>query len=237
MPLSKIEIEATILAKGFEPVNIKTYKNLSSPILIRCEKGHEFFADMKSIRKDNFVCPSCIGMTATFELNSPDVPVKNGYRVVSIDQASHKVGISIFDNGGLSYFMLLELTGDFPVRLSKLYSYLTQVIIKGWKPDYLVFEDIQYQDNALTHKTLGMVLGVCVLAATLNEIEHTELVNKVWQSEFNIAGSSRIVQKTNVVKRVEEYYKIKVTDDVADSILMGKYACNKLSNRWAVKLF
>ena len=80
-------------------------------------------------------------------------------------------------------------------------------------------------------------MGVCILAAEQAQIEHTEILNKVWQSEFSIGGATRVVQKANVIKRVKEYYQIDVTDDVADAILMGQYAAKKLVHKWERILF
>lgn len=238
MALSKKEIEATIQAKGFEPVDISTYKNLSSMITVRCNKGHIFSTDMKSVRKDNFVCPSCVGESTSALLSNPTtVPEKKGFRIIAIDQASQKLGISIYDNGKLVYYHLVEVTGAVSARLQKIYKFMVEVVIRKWQPNYLVFEDIQYQNNAMTHKILGMVMGIVILAAEQAQIEHTEVLNKVWQSEFNITGSTRIAQKANVIKRVKEYYKIDVTDDVADAILMGNYASKKLAHRWERVLF
>lgn len=237
MALSKKEIEATIQAKGFEPVDISGYKNLSSMMQVRCHAGHIFHTDMKSVRKDNFVCPSCVGET-TSSLNADHVlPVKKGFRIIAIDQASQKLGISVYDDGKLVYYHLVEVTGTLSARLLKIYKFMKEVVISEWHPNYLVFEDIQYQDNALTHKTLGMVMGVCILATEQAQIEHTEIFNKVWQAEFNIGGSTRAVQKSNVIKRVKEYYNLDVTDDVADAILLGKFAAKKLSHRWERILF
>lgn len=236
--LSKKEIEATIQAKGFEPVDISGYKNLSSTIEVQCHNGHRFFTDMKSVRSDKFACPHCVGeSTSALSETHGVLPPKKGFRIIAIDQASQKLGISVYDDGKLVHYHLVEVTGSLSARLQKIYKFLKEVIITQWQPNYLVFEDIQYQDNAVTHKTLGMVMGICILAAEQAQIEHTEILNKVWQSEFSIGGSSRVVQKTNVMKRVEEYYGIQVSDDVADAILMGQYAARKLSHRWEKILF
>lgn len=239
MALSKKEIEATIQAKGFEPVDISGYKNLTSAIEVRCHAGHTFFTDMKSVRHDSFKCPSCVGETTSGLRDTPHgtIPSKSGFRIIAIDQASQKIGISVYDDGKLVYYHLVEVTGTLPIRLLKIYKFMMDVIIHQWQPNYLVFEDIQYQDNALTHKTLGMVMGIVILAAEQAQIEHTEVLNKVWQSEFNIGGATRASQKANVIKRVKEYYDIDVTDDIADAILMGNYAAKKLSHRWEKILF
>ena len=238
MPLSKKEIEATIQAKGFEPIDISGYKNLSSSIEVRCNKGHTFFTDMKSVRGDKFRCPYCVGEdTSALTETHGMLPEKKGFRIIAIDQASQKLGISVYDDGKLVYYHLVEVTGVLSARLQKIYKFMKEVIISQWQPNYLVFEDIQYQDNALTHKTLGMVMGVVILAAEQAQIEHTEILNKVWQSEFSIGGANRVSQKSNVIKRVKEYYNIDVTDDVADAILMGQYAARKLAHRWEKVLF
>lgn len=237
MALSRKEIEATILAKGFEPINISSYKNLSSLLEIKCPHNHTFFADMKSIRKDTFVCPQCVGDVSSNLNESHSLPPKSGYRIIALDQASHKIGVSVFDDGKLVYYHFVEVTGTLFTRLAKIYQFMTDVIIRQWTPNYLVFEDIQYQDNALTHKTLGMVLGIVILAAEQAKIEHSEVLNKVWQSEFNILGASRLAQKSDVVKRVKDYYGLEVSDDVADAILLGKYAAKKLSSKWEEVLF
>lgn len=238
MALSKKEIEATIQAKGFEPIDISGYKNLSSMVEVRCNKGHTFFTDMKSIRGDKFRCPHCVGEdTSALAETHGVLPIKKGFRIIAIDQASQKLGVSVYDDGKLVYYHLIEVTGTLAARLQKIYKFLREVIISQWQPNYLVFEDIQYQDNAQTHKILGMVMGICVLAAEQAQIEHTEVLNKVWQSEFSIGGATRVAQKSNVIKRVKEYYNLDVTDDVADAILMGQYAAKKLSHRWEKVLF
>lgn len=238
MALSRKEIEATILAKGFEPVDISGYKNLSSTIEVKCRNGHSFFTDMKSVRGDKFQCPNCVGQNVSSLSETQGIlPKKSGFRVIAVDQASQKIGISVFDEGKLVHYHFVEVTGLLPVRLHKIHKFMSEVVINQWQPNYLVFEDIQYQDNAVTHKTLGMVMGVCVLAAEQAQIEHTEILNKVWQSEFSIGGSTRSPQKANVIRRVKEYYGIDVTDDIADAILLGQYACKKLSHRWEKILF
>lgn len=239
MAIDRKTIEATILAKGFYPVDISTYKNLSSLIKIKCHEGHTILTDFKTIRKDNYKCPMCDGeLSSALDVHQGDLPAKNGYRIVAIDQASHKLGVSVFDNGRLVYYHYVQAEGVLDIRLVKIYRFLVETIIKQWQADYLVFEGVQYQNNnAETHKILSMVLGVCILAAEQYKIEHSTILNKVWQSEFNIPGATREVQKANVIKKVKEMYNIDVVDDIADAILLGKYAAMRLATRWEKVLF
>lgn len=76
-----------------------------------------------------------------------------------------------------------------------------------------------------------MILGICVLSAEINKIPHEEVLNKVWQYNFNIMGSNREQQKNNVIKKVKEIYNINVSDDTADAILLGLYATEKLKDK------
>ena len=48
--------------------------------------------------------------------------------------------------------------------------------------------------------------------------------NKVWQSKYMIAGKDRVTQKNNVIKKVKMLFGVDVSDDIADAILIGKYA-------------
>lgn len=107
---------------------------------------------------------------------------------------------------------------------------MNETVIPIWKPDFLVFEDIQYQKDKgiTTFKVLAQVLGVAKAAATLNKIPYTCVLNKTWQADFNIAGPTRAAQKHNVIERVRQYFNIEVSDDVGDAILIGRYMANRM---------
>ena len=231
--LNNEEITSLIAEKKFKVIDISQYKNLKSDILIECENGHRVQTNLETFRKPTFFCPSCLGnSTSDIQENIPEK--KPGvYRIIALDQASHKIGLSIYDDGKLVYYNLIEVVGDFEVRLGKIFKMLNETIIPFWKPDFLSFEDIQLQnDNVSTFKMLSMVLGICELAATLHGIPHTETLNTVWQQKFYIKGGRRDQQKKEVVKKVKEIYNIDVTDDIADAILLGNYTAAKLESKW-----
>ena len=71
---------------------------------------------------------------------------------------------------------------------------------------------------------------------TRKKVAHREVLNKVWQAKFMIAGKDRVSQKNNVIKKVEELFDIKVGDDTADAILIGKWAVGEI-NAEVKKLF
>ena len=106
-------------------------------------------------------------------------------------------------------------------------------VAEEWAADFVMFEDIQYQQQAgvVTFKILAEVLGVAIAAAEEAKLEYDVVFNKTWQADFNIAGSNRVAQKKNVIDRVKEYFGIDVTDDVGDAILIGRYAANRLHEK------
>ena len=84
---------------------------------------------------------------------------------------------------------------------------------------------------------MAELLGIVKMVLTKNKVKHECVLNKVWQAYFNIGGRDRISQKLMVVPRVEELFGIRVIDDIADAILIGKYGntlLNKVPNK---KLF
>lgn len=237
--LSNNEITNILLAKGYEPLDISSYQNKNTKITVKCSKGHLINVSLSDVERASFQCPKCIGEQYSESAATGVVPEKLGYRIVAFDQSSNNIGVSIYDNGRLVYFDWYRLEGELNVRLKKWYNLIRNKVADEWKADFIMFEDIQYQKEAgvTTFKTLAMVLGCGIAAATEAGIQHDKVLNKTWQSEFNIAGSNRISQKHNVVERVKEYFGIDVTDDVGDAILIGRYAANLLREHWNIKVF
>lgn len=200
-------------------MDASSYKNLSSFIEVECENGHQYVTSIERLRKTT-VCPEC---TKEIVKLSATPPPKKGYRIVALDQATNVAGISIFDDGNLVYASQRTFYGDLGVRYADFAAFLAYEVIKNWEPDELVFEDIQYQNNVVTFKTLSGLLGICIMLAETAKIPHTEIFNMTWQSEFYIQGKTRHQQKQNTIKKVKELFNLDVNDDIADSVLLGYY--------------
>lgn len=236
--LSELEITNIILAKGYKVIDISGYQNKDSRIMVQCPHGHYVSTSLSSLEKPAFKCPSCMGELKDAAASNESVPNKVGYRIIGFDQSSNKIGVSIYDNGKLVYYDLYQLNGELDERLMK-WSNLVKTAAKDWQADFIMFEDIQYQPQAgpLTFKTLAEVLGVGAATAEEMRVKHNQVLNKVWQSDFAIGGSTRAAQKANVIARVKEYFNLDVTDDVGDAILIGLYACDQLKFNWERKIF
>ena len=225
--LSKEEIAAEVEAKGFKLEDSSKYKNLDSEITVQCSKGHNIITNLKSFRHPSFECPFCA--SAEMHVVSPQiVPDKHGFRIIACDQATEKFGVSIWDDGKLVYYNVFNfIDGIVSKRLEKIDRFLDQVLIDTWKPDYIVFEDIQLEhNNVMTFKVLAQLLGVCEVEASKHNVDYAVVTPSTWRAGVGILGAAkdRATRKTAAINRVLSLTGANVTDDTAEAILIGKYA-------------
>ena len=221
--LSVEQIAAEVEAKGFTLVDATGYTNMNSRIVIKCEQGHLVETSFADFRKPSFTCPVC-DQSINF-INPHAVPAKNGaFRVIAFDQATERFGLSIFDDGKLVFYSLYTFSGDLVHRLTKIRKFIQEFVINSWEPDYIVMEDIQYQQNGiLTFKVLAMLLGVVQEICCEHNIDFEVVSPNVWRKYAGTCGKSRREEKLLSVATVKERYNIKVSDDVAEAILIGSY--------------
>ena len=121
--LELAQIEKELSDKNLHLVSAyEDYKSLNSPITVECTNGHQTITTLKTIRSANFTCSLCVGSaTKSDNLSTTEIPRKTGYRIIGFDNASHNMGVAIFDNGKLVYYNLLQFnTGTTLQRLNKI---------------------------------------------------------------------------------------------------------------------
>ena len=105
--LSRKEITDLLESKGFTATNIEEYKNLDTVMHLVCKNGHYIDASIKTVRNPNFKCLQCEGNTSSGSaIFNTEPPLKAGYRIVAIDNASNNAGVSVFDDGKLVFYHL-----------------------------------------------------------------------------------------------------------------------------------
>ena len=220
--LSHQQIADELFAQGYELVDDSNYTTLNSNIIIRCPQGHLIETSLANFRRPSFTCPVC-DKDIKF-VNPTIVPQKKGYRVIAFDQATENFGLSIFDDNQLVFYSLYTFSGDVVSRLTKIKKFITEIVLPLWQPDYVVMEDIQYQYGAvLTYKILAMLLGVIEVACNEANVKYEVVSPNVWRKYAGTAGKSRREEKMLSVAVVHEKYGVKVSDDVAEAILIGRY--------------
>ena len=220
--LSADSIALELATKGYKLIDASGYTNMNSVITVECEHGHQFETTLADFRLASFTCPVC-DKSVKF-VNPTAVPQKQGYRVIAFDQATERFGLSVFDDGKLVFFNLYTFDGKFNDRLHKIKKFVEEIVIKEWKPDFIVMEDIQYQYGAvLTFKILAMLLGVLEELCTEYGIEYEVVSPNVWRKYAGTCGKTRLQEKQLSVAMVKEKYGVRVNDDVAEAVLIGRY--------------
>lgn len=220
--LTHQQIADEVKKLGYTLISDEGYVNMQSRIKVECSKGHLIETCLADLRRPSFTCPAC-DQNVTF-INPKAVPAKNGaYRVIAFDQATEKFGLSIFDNGKLVYYNLYVFTGDLNNRLVKIDDFVRNIVLAHWYPDFIVMEDIQYQNGILTFKVLAMLLGVVQTVCATAKIPFEVVSPNVWRKYAGTNGKNRQEEKMLSVAAVKQKYDIKVSDDVAEAILIGRY--------------
>lgn len=220
--LTHQQIADEVFSRGYELVDASAYTNMNSRIVIKCPHGHLIEASLADLRRVSFTCPVC-DKDIKF-INPSAVPPKNGHRIIAFDQATERFGLSIYDGGKLVFYSLYTFSGDLINRIVKIKKFVQDIVIKEWKPDYIVMEDIQYQANGiLTFKVLAMLLGVLQELCSESNIEFEAVAPNVWRKYAGTNGKNRREEKMLSIAKVKEKFSVTVSDDVAEAILIGMY--------------
>lgn len=227
--LSTEQIKEELGKKGYELVSDEGYVNMNSFITMKCPHGHIFKATLADFRHPSFECPLCI---PNIEFKNPVEPPEKkegSFRVIGFDQATEKFGMSIWDDGKLVYYDLFIFKGLVINRIAQIRKFIKNFVIDKWKPDIIVMEDIQYQarqnGGLMTFKVLAQLLGVIEELCFESGIKYEVVSPNVWRKYAGTAGKNRKEEKMLSVAKVKERFSINVTDDVAESILIGSYGC------------
>lgn len=228
--LSHKQIAEEIFSRGYELVDDSNYTNMNSRITIKCPQGHLVETCLADFRKVSFTCPVC-DKDIIF-VNPRAVPEKKGFRIIAFDQATERFGLSIYEEGKLIFYSLYTFSGDLVHRLVKIKKFVQDIVLKEWKPDVIIMEDIQYQQNGiLTFKVLAMLLGILQELCSENNIEFEAVSPNVWRKYAGTNGKNRREEKILSIAKVKEKFGISVSDDVAEAILIGFYGVRTHSQK------
>lgn len=157
--------------------------------------------------------------------------------ILALDQSSRTTGYAIFKDNKLDIYGKFSFDDkDVGVRLSKIrYEIFTLIQIN--KPDYVVFEDIQLQNNVgnnvQTFKALAEVYGIISELLTSLEIPHSSVMSTSWKSTLHISGRTRPEQKKSAQEYVIKKYGVKPTQDECDAICIGEHYINSCMGAWS----
>lgn len=146
-------------------------------------------------------------------------------KCVSIDSSTNKTGMSLFVDGNLDYFGLIDLSNeklDANEKINEM-GHRIMHVLDIWKPDMVFVESTYFVSNADVVRKLAEVLGIIRGWTICNGAIYEEVKATAWRK---LIGMSQGKKKRSELKQmsmdfVKETYGIDVNDDVADSICIG----------------
>lgn len=145
-------------------------------------------------------------------------------KILVFDQATVKTGISVFTNNTLQRYDLIDLHKEkSDTKFYNMCSKICEIIISE-KPNYIVFEDVNFQTNAKTLILLAQLQGVIIGCCQLNHIEYTIYKPTSWRKLLGFKQGK--VERKELKQQAKDYVKNKygldVNDDIADAICIGE---------------
>ena len=225
-------------AEGWQLVS-DVYKNLKTPLDMKCPQGHDQQQTFDQWRKHK-ICDICMAGDP-YKVKKNKVPKKgtDTQRILGLDAATGITGYSIYDDKVLVGFGTFKTSSTLPAveRINQVKNWL-KAALKEWEPDFIGIENIQLQKygnrdtdvQVKTFQTLANLQGV-LLDVIFEACIDSELVrSSEWRSYcgINDGDTHRETKKKAAQAKVKIWYDLNCTEDEADAICIGKYFCGKL---------
>lgn len=146
---------------------------------------------------------------------------------LSIDASTKNTGVAIFNNSKLIHYQCISSSNTNTLKRIKYMTKEVQKIIKEYKPDRVVIQDVLPEDvkhNQNVFKALIYLQASLVLKLSDYNLEPTFYTASHWRAQVGIKtgrGIKRNQLKTASKKLVTAIYKINVNDDISDAICLG----------------
>ena len=154
-------------------------------------------------------------------------------KILSLDQSTKITGYSVFINNNLDTYGLLKANEKETNPIERMKEMNDEIIalINNVKPDYIVFEHVQFQNNYGTFQQLSQLQGIIMAYLFKIDIGFTIIEPTAWKSCCKIKGRKRAEQKENTQKFVKATYGYDVSEDEADAIGIGTWSIKNLKQQ------
>lgn len=151
---------------------------------------------------------------------------------LNFDQSTKITAYSVFNSTGelLDYGIVnSNVKENNSILRMKIMAELIEKLIEKYKPDYCCIEGVQFQHNYNTYSTLSQMQGVIFQILFKRNIPFSVISPVTWRKYSGVKGAKREELKGNAIRIAESIYNLQgLTDDEADSILIGRYAINNI---------
>lgn len=147
-------------------------------------------------------------------------------KIVGIDAATQKSGIAFFKDCKYIEHSLIDLHTE-KETMMRIPHMINEICIKldAYKPDRILMEETMLSSNIDTLKKLAYLAGGVMTYAYKNNIDFQLILPTEWRKRVGLQQSKKIkreVLKDEAIKAVLQEYKINVTNDEAESILIAR---------------
>lgn len=145
-------------------------------------------------------------------------------KLCGIDSSSNRTAISYFEDDKLIDYKVIDLSKmkDKNERIDTMMLNIA-AHLNMWKPNYVYQEDTWTSGNPETANMLTTILGGTRFWCITNNCIYHKIKPTVWRSQFglNKFKAKREELKLKSIEYVKDLFGIIVSDDEADSILIG----------------
>lgn len=146
--------------------------------------------------------------------------------IVGIDASTNKTGIAVFQDEKYIEHTLIDLhkIKKSNERIPKMMMAICDYLDKH-KVDKIIMEESMMTNNIATTKMLSNIAGAVMYYAASHGIEFEFSLPTHWRKKIGLSQSSKIKRdmlKAEAIAAVKQEYGLDVTDDEAESLLIGR---------------
>lgn len=147
-------------------------------------------------------------------------------RVLSMDQSTRVSGYAVFDDGKYVCSSVIDLSKSELGTYERSFEMarLLWRVLKEYKPDYLVMEDTQQQNNVKTVITLARLQGMIIGYAEAHKIKVHILLPSQWRAALDYTQGPKVkraVLKQQSIDYVKNNFDLELSEDECEAIAEG----------------
>lgn len=152
--------------------------------------------------------------------------------VLAFDQSTNKSGYSVYNNGKLIDYGLIDKH-----KIKNSYNRLVQMglaishKIAEIKPDAVVAEDVFDQKNRITLVVLARLQGMIMYACTMDNIQLHIFSPSSWRKLLGFKQGGNVKRadlKQQAIDYVQHHFGLELSEDVAEAVCIGKAASSAI---------
>ena len=147
-------------------------------------------------------------------------------RVISFDQSTRVSGWSLFEDGEYVCSGIVDMSKSSLETDRRSFEMARRLwkILNEYKPDYLVLEDTQQQNNVKTVITLARLQGMIIGYAEAHKIKVHILLPSAWRKALGYVQGPKVKRaelKQQSADYVRKYFGFELPEDENEAICEG----------------